>query len=38
MFLDIHKLCVFYKGWTKVTVEMWSQIVETGAVFGLGVL
>ena len=37
MFLEIQASRAFYKikDWTKLTIEMWSQIVEKGAVFGL---
>ena len=38
MFLDTHELRVLrkIKDWTKLTIEMWSQIFYKLAVFGLG--
>ena len=40
MYLDIQEPRVFYKmqDWTNLTVEMWSQIVQKVAVFGIGLL
>ena len=36
IFLDIQEPRVFYKNTDKLTIEMWSQIIEKVAVFGLG--
>ena len=41
MFLDLQDPKMFYKNEkkkSKLTVEMWSQIVKKGTVFGLGLL
>ena len=40
MFLDMQELRVPYKvkDWIKLTVEMWSQIVQKLAIFGVRLL
>ena len=41
MFLDIQEPRVYFtkmKDWTQLTIEIWSQIVQKVAVFGIGLI